>query len=90
MFLVGVGMAYGELRKWWKTRTERYGEPPFASLLRFVPGPDSLRRALRLRYLLLDWLRSIPGRFEHPTQTSDRSTQTGDVDIDNHQRTKAA
>ncbi len=78
MFLVGAGMAYGELRKWWKARTEQYGEPPFANLLRFVPSPDSLRSAQRLWYLLSNWLRSIRGRFEHSLKTADRSPQNVD------------
>jgi hypothetical protein len=86
MFLVGAGMAYGELRNWWKARTEQYGEPPFANLLRFVPNPDSPRCAQRLRYLLSGWLRSIRGRFEHSTKIIDRPTQT----VDNDQPTKAA
>jgi hypothetical protein len=64
LFLLGAGMAYGELRKWWKTRTEQYGEPPLAIPLRFVPSPDSLPRSQRLRYLLSDRLRSIRGRFD--------------------------
>ncbi len=86
LFLVGAGMAYGELRKWWKTRTDQYGEPPFANLLRFVPSPDGLPRAQPLRYLLSDRLRSIRGRFGHSTKTTDRSTRT----VDNDQPTKAA
>ena len=37
MFLVGLLLAYREIRKWWKARTELYGAPPFAKLLRSVP-----------------------------------------------------
>jgi trimeric autotransporter adhesin len=47
MFLVGSWIACGELRKWWKTHTEQYGEPP-VNLLRFVPSPDKLQRAAQL------------------------------------------
>jgi hypothetical protein len=43
MFLAGAAMAWVELRKWWKTRTERFGEPPLANLLKFVPRLDKLR-----------------------------------------------
>lgn len=52
MFLVGAWMACGELQKWWKTRTEQYGEPP-VNLLRFVPSPDKLR-SLRGRLQLVE------------------------------------
>ena len=37
MFLVGLLLACSESRKWWKARTELYGEPPFAKLLNAVP-----------------------------------------------------
>jgi hypothetical protein len=47
MFIVGAAMAWAELREWWKRRTERYGEPPLADLLDFVPGPDKLRGYFR-------------------------------------------
>jgi hypothetical protein len=47
MFLAGAAMAWVELRKWWKTRTERFGEPPLGNLLRFVPSPDTLRGCFR-------------------------------------------
>jgi hypothetical protein len=47
MFIVGAAMAWAELREWWKTRTERYGEPPLANLLRFVPSSDKLRGYFR-------------------------------------------
>ena len=43
MFLSGTAMAWVELRKWWKTRTERFGESPLANLLKSVPRPDKLR-----------------------------------------------
>lgn len=86
LFLVGAAMACGEIRKWWKTRTEQYGEPPFANLLRLVPSPDDLLRAQRLRYLLSDRLRSTRGRFARSTTTIDRSTRI----VDNDQPTKAA
>jgi hypothetical protein len=86
MFLVGTGMACVELRKWWKTRTERYGEPPFANLLRFVPNPDRLRRAAQLlRVPLSDRVRSMGGRSQPSTQSIDI-----DIDIDNDRPTRAA
>jgi hypothetical protein len=47
MFLAGAAMAWVELRKWWKTRTERFGEPPLGNLLRFMPSPDKLRGRLQ-------------------------------------------
>jgi hypothetical protein len=90
MFLIGALMACGELRKWWKTRTEQYGEPP-VNLLRFVPTPDKLRRAAQvLREPLSDKLRSIRGRFERPTPTLDHSTQSIAIHIDKDRPTKAA
>jgi hypothetical protein len=72
MFLVGAWIAYGELRKLWKTHTERYGEPPFVKLLRFIPSSDDLRRATQaLRDLLSSKLRSIRGRVQQSAQTLD-------------------
>jgi hypothetical protein len=79
MFLVGAWIAYGELRKLWKTHTERYGEPPFVELFRFIPSSDDLRRATQaLRDLLSSKLRSVRGRVQQSAQTLDAQT----VDID--------
>jgi hypothetical protein len=47
MFLAGAAIAWAELREWWKTRTERYGEPPLANLLKLIPSPDKLRARFR-------------------------------------------
>jgi len=72
MFLVGAWIACGELRKWWKTHTERYGEPPFVELLRFIPSPDDLRRATQaLRDPLSGKLRAICGRVQQSTQITE-------------------
>ena len=82
MFLVGAAMACVELRKWWKTRTEQYGEPPFANLLRFVPSPDKFRRAAKqLRVPFSDGVRSIGGRSQPSPQS---------IDIDDDRPTRAA
>jgi hypothetical protein len=47
MFFIGAAMAWVELRKWWNTRIEQFGEPPLANLLKFVPTSDQLRGRFR-------------------------------------------
>jgi hypothetical protein len=47
MFLIGAAMAWAELRQWWNTRIEQFGEPPLANLLKFVPTSDQLRGRFR-------------------------------------------
>ena len=42
MFFVGAAMAWAELRNWWKTRIEQYGEPPLGNLVRFVSSPNRI------------------------------------------------
>jgi hypothetical protein len=54
MFLVGAWIAYGELRKWWKTHPERYGSPPLANLLRFVSSPGKPQRAAQYSPQIVD------------------------------------
>ena len=64
MFLVGLLLACSEIRKWWKARTELYGEPPFAKLLNAVPF---LGRILGVAPASLppqsESLRSVPWTF---------------------------
>jgi hypothetical protein len=77
MFLAGIPIGCGELRKCWKLHTEQYGEPPI-NLLRFVPSSDKLRRGSELlRHSLSDRLRSIGGRLQHSTELieNDRPTK---------------
>ena len=46
MFLAGAWMARVELRKWWKTQTEQYGEPPFTELLAHISSLLTLASSL--------------------------------------------
>jgi hypothetical protein len=82
MFLAGAAMACGEVVKWWKRRTELYGEGPLANLFSAVPGPDKLRRTAKvLRFPLAVKFSSIRWRFQH-------SSQTIDIDNDNDRPAK--
>jgi hypothetical protein len=74
MFLVGLTMASVELRKWWQTRTEVYGEPPFANLLGLAPDSEQLRRAARLIG------RPLAMRFRLTRSCLQQSTQKIDSD----------
>ena len=72
-------MACGEVVKWWKRRTELFGEGPLANLFSSVSGPDKLRgTASVLRFPLAVNFRSIRWRFQH-------SSQSINVDSDNDQ-----
>jgi hypothetical protein len=82
MFLVGTAMACAEVVKWWKARTELYGEGPLANLFSSVPGPDKRQRTTKvLRLPLAVRFRSIRWRFQHSSQS---------IDHDNDQPTKIA
>jgi hypothetical protein len=84
MFLAGTAMACGEVVKWWKRRTEAYGDRPLANLFSSVPGPDRLRGTAKVfRLPLPAKFRSIRWRFQH-------SPQPIDIDTDNNGPTKAA
>ena len=77
MFLAGAAMACAEVVKWWKRRTELYGEGPLTNLFSSATGPDKLRgKAGVLRFPLAVNFRSIRWRFQH-------SSQRLDIDNDN-------
>ena len=79
MFLAGAAMACAEVVKWWKRRTELYGEGPLTNLFSSATGPDKLRgKAGVLRFPLAVNFRSIRWRFQH-------SSQSINVDSDNDQ-----
>jgi hypothetical protein len=82
MFLVGTAMACAEVVKWWKARTELYGERPLANLFSSVPSPDKRQRTTKVfRLPLAVRFRSIRWRFQHSSQS---------IDDDNDQPTKIA
>lgn len=72
MFLLGTAMARRELVKWWRARTELYGEPPFVNLLSSVPRPGKLRRAADLLRFPAERLHAIRTHFQHSIQTIDK------------------
>jgi hypothetical protein len=72
MFLLGTLMACGEAVKWWRARTELYGEPPFVNPLNSVTSPDKLRRAAQaLRFPFSERFHCIRGRLQDSIQTID-------------------
>jgi hypothetical protein len=68
MFLVGMGLTYLEVRKWWKTRMEQFQPPPLANLISYIPGPDRRWRAPQVLPFSLSNLRSLRG---HSVQNTD-------------------
>jgi len=77
MFLAGTAMACGEVRKWWRTRTEQYGASPFANLVGSAPNPDSVRRAAEVvRFPLTQKFRALREHFQHSTQSGEDDQPT--------------
>ena len=68
MFLVGMGLTYLEVRKWWKTRMEQFQPPPLANLISYITGPDRRWRAPQVLPFSLSNLRAIRG---HSVQNTD-------------------
>jgi len=68
MFVVGMGLTYLEMRKWWKTRMEQFQPPPLANLISYIPGPDKRWRATQVLPFSLSDLRAIRERLQHSMQ----------------------
>jgi hypothetical protein len=68
MFLVGMGLTYLEVRKWWKTRMEQFQPPPLANLINYDSGPDRRWRATQVLPFSFSNLRAICGRLLHAVQ----------------------
>jgi hypothetical protein len=71
MFLVGMGLTYLEVRKWWKTRMDQFQPPPLANLINYIPGPDRRWRATQVLPFSLPDLRAIRERLQHSVQNMD-------------------
>jgi hypothetical protein len=67
MFLAGTALGCAEVARWWKARTELYGEPPFTNLLSVVPGSARVRGAIQfLRFPI-----STRDRIAHSVESNE-------------------
>jgi hypothetical protein len=89
MFLAGAAMAGSEAVKWWKARTERDGESPFANILAV---PEAVWRASWIcGTLCVDRFRSTRRLFHHSLPSIDALPHpVPSIEIGHDQQDKAA